>query len=102
MKRSKNMTKLFTEMTDQERNEVRMFGCTKTDMKETVEREIFEFNGKRSNRDAAMIAMSIMSDCQEMLNRDNGGTYDFMTVEDVRQALNRAKWILSTYVKEAA
>lgn len=39
---------------------------------------------------------------QAMLNRDNGGTYDFMTVEDVRQALNRAKWILSTYVKEAA
>jgi hypothetical protein len=23
-----------------------------------------------------------------------------MTVEDVRQALNRAKWILSTYVKD--
>jgi hypothetical protein len=94
------MTKLFTEMTEAERNEVRMFGCTKADMKETVESELFVFNGKRSQRDAAMMAMSIMSDCQEMLNRDNGGTYDFMTVEDVRQALNRAKWILSTYVKE--
>jgi hypothetical protein len=44
--------------------------------------------------------MSIMSDCQAMLNSDNGGTYDLMTVEDVRQALNRAKWILSTYVKD--
>lgn len=93
------MTKLFTEMNDQERNEVRMFGCTKADMREAVESEMFS---GRSNRSAAMMAMSIMSDCQAMLNRDNGGTYDFMTVEDVRQALNRAKWILSTYVKEAA
>jgi hypothetical protein len=44
-----------------------------------------------------MMAASIMSDCQEMLNHDNGGTYDFMAVEDVRQALNRAKWILFEY-----
>jgi len=94
------MTKLFTEMTEREKGEVRMFGCTKADMQEAVESQLLVFNGKRSNRDAAMIAMSIMSDCQEMLNRDNGGSYDFMVVEDVRQALNRAKWILSTYVKE--
>jgi hypothetical protein len=35
-----------------------------------------------------------------MLASDNGGSYDFMVVEDVRQALNRAKWILFTYVME--
>jgi hypothetical protein len=93
------MTKLFAEMNDQERNEVRMYGCSVADMRETVEREIF--SGILSfHRDAAMIAMSIMSDCQAMLNSDNGGTYDLMVVEDVRQALNRAKWILSTYVKD--
>ena len=44
-----------------------------------------------------MMAASIMSDCQEMLSSDNGGSYDFMVVEDVRQALNRAKWILFEY-----
>jgi len=44
-----------------------------------------------------MMAASIMSDCQEMFF-DNGGSYDFMVVEDVRQALNRAKWILFEYV----
>ena len=94
------MTKLFLEMNAAEHNQVRMYGCTIDDMRETVEREIFGFNGKRSHRDAAMMAMSIMSDCQSMLNSDNGGTYDLMVVEDVRQALNRAKWILSTYVKD--
>jgi hypothetical protein len=47
-----------------------------------------------------MYAASLMSDCQEMLGSDNAGSYDFMVVEDVRQALNRAKWILFTYVME--
>jgi hypothetical protein len=47
-----------------------------------------------------MYAMSLMSDCQEMLASDNGGSYDMMIVEDVRQMLNRAKWILSNYVMD--
>jgi hypothetical protein len=47
-----------------------------------------------------MYAMSLMSDCQEMLGSDNGGSYDFMIVEDARQTLNRAKWILATYAME--
>jgi hypothetical protein len=38
-----------------------------------------------------------MSDCQEMMAyRD----VDAMVREDVRQALNRAKWILFTYVMQ--
>jgi hypothetical protein len=63
-------------------------------MKEAVEQSLtFRFAGP------TMMAMSIMSDCQEMLAHDNGGSYDLMVVEDVRQALNRAKWILSNYSK---
>ena len=70
-----------------------MYGCTEAQMKEAVEHSItFRFSGP------AMMAASLMSDCQEMLGSDNAGSYDFMVVEDVRQALNRAKWILFTYV----
>jgi hypothetical protein len=82
-------------MSDVEKREVRMYGCTVAEMKEAVEQSLtFRFSGP------AMYAASLMSDCQEMLASDNGGSYDMMIVEDVRQALNRAKWILFTYVME--
>ena len=82
-------------MSDVEKREVRMYGCTVAEMKEAVEQSLtFRFSGP------AMYAASLMSDCQEMLASDNGGSYDMMIAEDVRQALNRAKWILSTYVME--
>jgi hypothetical protein len=70
-------------------NEIKMFGCTKAELIESVETELFGDDSKV--RDAAMMAMSIMSDCQEQLVR--GYT------EEVRQGLNRAKFILSTYVR---
>lgn len=86
------MTVRYAEMTEQNKREVRMYGCTVEQMREAVEESLtFRFAGP------AMYAMSIMSDAQEMLASDNGGSYDFMIVEDVRQMLNRAKWILSTY-----
>jgi len=83
---------MYATMTEQQKREVRMYGCTEDQMREAVEESItFRFSGP------AMMAASIMSDCQEMLAHDNGGSYDFMVVEDVRQALNRAKWILFEY-----
>lgn len=86
---------MYSTMTDVEKREVRMYGCTVAEMKEAVEESLtFRFSGP------AMYAASLMSDCQEMLGSDNAGSYDFMVVEDVRQALNRAKWILFTYVME--
>ena len=76
----------------QEKREIRMYGCTESQMREAVEQSItFRHSGP------AMMAASIMSDAQEMIAYDNGGSYDFMVVEDVRQALNRAKWILFEY-----
>jgi hypothetical protein len=45
-----------------------------------------------------MIVASMMSDAQEMTAHDVGGTYDFMIIEDQRQLLNRAKWVLFEYV----
>jgi len=82
----------YENMSEQMKREIRMYGCTIEEMREAVEESLeFRFRG------AEMMAVSIMSDCQEMLAHDNGGSYDFMVVEDVRQALNRAKWILTTY-----
>jgi hypothetical protein len=86
---------MYTTMSDAEKREVRMYGCTVAEMREAVEESLtYRMAGP------VMYAMSLMSDCQEMMSSDNGGSYEFMVVEDVRQTLNRAKWILSTYAME--
>ena len=100
------MTERFNEMTPQLNwREVRTYGCTVAEMREAVEESLtFRFSGP------VKYAMSLMSDCQEMLAHGNGqlgisGSPEitFQVSEDIRQALNRAKWILSTYsMKEVA
>ena len=81
--------------TPQEQKEIRTYGCTVAQMREAVEESLtFRFSGP------VMYAMSLMSDCQEMLA--HGAPHDAMLGEDVRQALNRAKWILGTYAMEQA
>ncbi len=83
---------MYSTMSETEKKQVRMYGCTEAQMKEAVEQSLtFRFSGP------AMMAASLMSDCQEMMAY---GDVDSMVVEDVRQALNRAKWILFTYVME--
>lgn len=86
------MTAVYDRLTEQERREVRMYGVTEAGMRESVESSItFRFTGP------AMVAMSILSDAQEMINTEYGEV-DYMRAEDARQAINRAKWILATYV----
>lgn len=88
-------TAIYQALTEQEKRQVRMYGCTEAQMREAVEQSpTFRFSGP------AMMAASLMSDCQEMLSQDNSGKFDLMLVEDVRQALNRAKWILFNYATE--
>ena len=83
----------YADLIDAQRREIRMYGCTEAQMREAVEESLtFRFSGP------AMYAASILSDAQEMIAHDNAGTYSFMQVEDARQAINRAKWILFTYV----
>ena len=89
-------TEVYNSLTEQERREVRMYGVTEAGMREAVEQSLtYRFSG------AAMYVMSMMSDAQEMVAY---GPYDSDTLanilEDQRQLLNRAKWILSTYVME--
>jgi hypothetical protein len=87
------------DMTESDRREIRMYGTTVDQMREAVEESItFRFSGP------AMMAASLMSDCQEMVSY---GPYDSDTLanllEDQRQMLNRAKWILFEYcMKETA
>ena len=76
---------------EQEKREIRMYGVTEAGMREAVEQSMtFRFSGP------AMMAASLMSDAQEMINTEYGDI-DYMRAEDARQALNRAKWILFEY-----
>lgn len=89
-------TAIYNALTEQEKREVRMYGCTEAQMREAVESSItFRFSGP------GMMAMSLLSDCQEMVAY---GPYDGDTLanimEDQRQTINRAKWIIATYFME--
>jgi len=86
------MTEVYERLTEQEKREVRMYGVTVAGMRESVESSItFKFSGP------AMVAASIMSDAQEMINPEYVDV-DYMRAEDARQCLNRAKWVLFEYV----
>lgn len=87
------MTEVYSQLTEQQKREVRMYGCTEAEMREAVEESLtFRFSGP------AMYAASLLSDCQEMVAY---GPYDSDTLanilEDQRQCMNRAKWILFNY-----
>ena len=85
------MRKAFEGLSTKEIQQVRMYGCTEAQMREAVEQSItFRFSGP------AMMAASLMSDAQEMINTEYGEV-DYMRAEDARQAINRAKFILFTY-----
>lgn len=80
--------------TEQEQRQIRMYGCTETELRESIESSMtFKFSGP------AMVAASIMSDCQEMVSY---GPHDSDTLANImetqRQMLNQAKFVLFTYV----
>ena len=82
----------FAEQPTQQQREIRMYGCTVEQMREAVEESLtYRFSGP------AMYVISMLSDAQEMTAHYTGGHVNMMTIEDQRQLLNRAKWILSIY-----
>ena len=84
-------TETYNRLTEQEKREVRMYGVTEAGMRESIESSItFKLSGP------TMIAASILSDAQEMINTEYGEV-DSMRAEDARQAINRAKWVLFEY-----
>ena len=88
------MRTAFEGLSTREINEVRMYGCTEAQMREAVESSVtFKFTGP------AMVVASMMSDAQEMVSTEYGEV-DFNRAEDARQQLNRAKWVLFTYIMD--
>ena len=83
-------TATYQALTEQEKREVGMYGVTEKGMREAVESSMtYRFSGP------AMIVASLLSDAQEMMAYEQP---DFNTIEDQRQLLNRAKWILFEYL----
>jgi len=86
------MTVAFQGLTTQEIREVSMYGCTERDLRESIEGSIaFKFSGP------AMVAASMLSDAQEMISTEYGKVTD-NRAEEARQTINRAKWVIFTYV----
>ena len=86
-------TAIYETLSENQKREVRMYGVTVAGMREAVESSItFRLSGP------AMVAMGMLSDAQEMMAYEQP---DFNTIEDQRQLINRAKWVLSTYVMNA-
>ena len=86
------MRQAFEGLTTREIREVGMYGCTEAQMREAVESgSTFRFSGP------AMVVASMMSDAQEMMAYEQP---DFNTIEDQRQLLNRAKFVLMTYIMD--
>jgi len=82
-------------LNEQEKREVRMYGVSEAGMREAVESSItFKLSGPM------MMAASILSDAQEMINTEYGEV-DYMRAEDARQAINRAKWIMFEYMDKS-
>jgi hypothetical protein len=76
----------------QREKEIRMYGCTEAQMREAVESSsTFKFSGP------AMVVASMMSDAQEIMAYEQP---DFNVIEDQRQLLNRAKFVLFTYIMD--
>ena len=85
-------TETYNSLTEQEKRQVGMYGCTESEMREAVESSsTFKFSGP------AMVVASMMSDAQEMMAYEQP---DFNTIEDQRQLLNRAKFVLMTYIMD--
>ena len=88
----------FTGMTTREIRETRMYGCTEAALRKSIEDSItFKLSGPM------MVAASMLSDAQEMINTEYGEV-TFDRAEEARQTINRAKFIMfevmDSYSKE--
>ena len=86
-------TETYNRLTEQERREVGMYGVTEAGMRKAVESSItFKLSGPM------MMVAGMLSDAQEMMAYEQP---DFNVIEDQRQLLNRAKWIMFEYMDKS-
>ena len=84
------------QLTESQKREVRMYGVTEVELRESVERSItFRTSGP------AMMVAGLMSDSQEMVAYGPHDSDNLANIlEDQRLTLNRAKWVLFEYMSE--
>lgn len=71
--------------------EIVVFGCTKAELNQAIETSlVFQVYGKTVHA-ATELAMSMMSDAQELLNRGR--------TKEANQQINCAKYTLAVYAK---
>lgn len=83
----------YKDMSESDKRMIAMCGATAAQMRYCVEQKWAKeskFGDCDKRTVASRMAMSILSDAQELL--ENGENYD------VEQAINRAKWILAEFV----
>jgi hypothetical protein len=78
-------------MTKAEQNQIEMYGMTKMELDDMIANSIYREIGKLE-----MLAMSMMSDAQELVNFCQNSR----ALNDQRQILNCAKYVLSVVMKE--
>lgn len=84
------ITATYSQLTDLEKQQIRTFGCTIEQMRHAIVHS--------GHRTPSKIVMSIINYTIDHLSREyECGEVDWMSREDARQALNRAKWILENY-----
>jgi hypothetical protein len=85
------------DLNESQKRDIRMYGITEAELREEVEQDLtYRYSSP------AMLAASLMSDAQEMIDPEYGKVNAKRT-EYARQFLNRAKWVLFEYcMKETA
>lgn len=78
-------------MTKAEQNQIEMYGMTQAELDEMIANSIYRITGGLE-----MLAMSMMSDAQELVSFAQHSR----ALEDQRQILNCAKYVLSVVMKE--
>ena len=85
------------DLNESQQRDIHMYGMTEAELREEVEQDLtYRYSSP------AMLAVSLMSDAQEMIDPEYGKVNAKRT-EYARQFLNRAKWVLFEYcMKETA
>jgi len=85
------------DLNESQQRDIHMYGMTEAELREEVEQDLtYRYSSP------ATLAVSLMSDAQEMIDPEYGKVNAKRT-EYARQFLNRAKWVLFEYcMKETA
>ena len=79
------------DLNESQQRDIHMYGMTEAELREEVEQDLtYRYSSP------AMLAVSLMSDAQEMIDPEYGKVNAKRT-EYARQFLNRAKWVLFEY-----